>query len=298
MAGAARRLRSGRCPARRSPSHPGGFALIVVLWFLVLIAAIGTYLMTNARSEAALARNILAATRAEALADAGVAEAVFNLTDPDTGRRWAMDGASHEIAVPGGTVAIRLRDEAEKINPNLATSALIAALFAAIGNETADPVRLGDAIADWVGPGDQPRPAGAKKEQYRAAGLDYEPPNAPVHDLDELSLVLGMTPEALAAARPYLTVYTKVARPDGRNASEIVRRALSLAPEAGAAQAVLQTTAPAAPDPSAPDTVAEIEVTARGADGGVFLRHAVVALSSGSAKGYIVLDWRRGVLGE
>ena len=38
-----------------------GFALIVVLWFLVLIAAIATYLLANARSETAVARNIRAA---------------------------------------------------------------------------------------------------------------------------------------------------------------------------------------------------------------------------------------------
>ena len=280
--------------------HPRGFALIVVLWFLVLLSVIGTYLMANARSEAALARNNLAAMRAEALADAGIAQAVFNLTDPDAGRRWAMDGAGHEVAVPGGKLVIRLRDENEKINPNLASSTLIAGLFAALGNETAQATRLGDTIADWVGPGDQPRPAGAKKEQYRAAGLDYEPPGAPVRDLDEFSLVLGMTPDALAAARPYLTVYSSVARPDGRNAAEIVRRALALAPDrgAGAPAEPQPAVTPGVPDASAPDTVAEIEVTARGADGGVFVRHAVVKLSSSTAKGYAVLDWRRGELGK
>jgi hypothetical protein len=45
---------------------------------LVLIAAISTYLLANARSEMALARNVRAAATAEALADAAVAEAVYN----------------------------------------------------------------------------------------------------------------------------------------------------------------------------------------------------------------------------
>ena len=50
-----------------------GFALIVVAWYLVLLAAIGTYLLANARSETAVARNIRSAASAEALADAGIA---------------------------------------------------------------------------------------------------------------------------------------------------------------------------------------------------------------------------------
>jgi Tfp pilus assembly protein PilX len=70
---------AGRRKDRTEASR--GFALLVVLWFLVLIAAIGTYLMANARSETAIARNILAAAHAEALADAGVAQAAFNLTE-------------------------------------------------------------------------------------------------------------------------------------------------------------------------------------------------------------------------
>src|SRR5215510_7882839 len=88
-----------------------GFALIVVLWFLVLIAAIATYLLANARSETAVARNIRAAAIAEALADAGIAQAIFNQTDTIPSRRWELDGEPHEVSLATGSVTIRLYDE-------------------------------------------------------------------------------------------------------------------------------------------------------------------------------------------
>ena len=185
-----------------------GFALLVVLWFLVLLAAVGTYLMANARSETALARNLLVAAKADALADAGVAQAVFNLTDPMPTRRWLLDGAPHQIKLPGGDAVIRLRDEGAKINPNLASDALLAGLLQAVGIDPARAGRLGAAIADWVGSDENLRPLGAKLEQYKAAGRTYGPPNGPLESLDELQLVLGMTPEIYAAVRSYLTIYT------------------------------------------------------------------------------------------
>jgi Tfp pilus assembly protein PilX len=47
-------------------AHPRerGFALIIVLWFLVLIGAIGIILILNARTETAIAHNIRAAADA------------------------------------------------------------------------------------------------------------------------------------------------------------------------------------------------------------------------------------------
>src|SRR5882762_988206 len=110
------------------PRRGAGFALIVVLWFLVLIAAIGTYLMANARLEIARARNILIAARAEALADGAIAQAVFNLTDPSAATAWKLDGTPHSITLAGGETTIRMFDEGAKINPNHASDKLIAAL--------------------------------------------------------------------------------------------------------------------------------------------------------------------------
>src|SRR5215471_9904458 len=302
-----------------------GFALIVVLWFLVLIAAIATYLLANARSETAVARNIRAAASAEALADAGIAQAIFNRTDTIPSRRWDLDGEPHEVSLATGNVTIRLYDEHLKINPNIASESLISGLFQAAGTDRALARRLGASIADWVGMGDTPRQFGAKKEQYEQAGRSYGPPNAPIESLDELQLVLGMTPELLALVRPYLTIYTSNAEPDETRSPPLIRRALALAQrdakieverDAAAETAAGEMPAQMAPadkeaaaeqasnaeedqKPAAPakggssrnGDVLDLEITARSSDGGVFIRHAVVQLDPGSPKGYAVLDW-------
>ena len=309
-----------------APHRTRGFALIVVLWFLVLIAAIGSYLMANARTETAIARNLRAAASAEALADAGIAQAAFNLTDAVAVNHWKLDGAPHRLRLFDGEVTIRLSDEGAKINPNRASDALMAGLFEAAGVERSQARRLGASVADWVGPEMMPRPFGAKLEQYEAAGRSYGPPNAPVDSLDELQLVLGMTPSIYAAVLPYLTIYTQREAPDPKDAPVVVQRALALAaqqlrgaekatpPPSAAAPAPVAndrdatdtegaTAAPsaaapqAAPQAGGPVIVREpvigVEVIARSSSGGTFARHAILKLAADNPKGYAVLEWSR-----
>ena len=295
-----------------------GFALIVVLWFLVLIAAISAYLMANARQETAIARNIMAAANAEALADAGVAQAVFNQIGVESAR-WPFDGTPHLIRLAEGELIIRLADERQKINPNRASDALIAALVEALGIERGIARRIGASIADWVDRDSEPRPLGAEREQYTSTGRAYTPPNLPFESLDELQLILGMTPQIYALVRPYLTLFSNSASPDVRNAPPIIQRALRIAPTqatatAGeSAQAIPQedeakqtaderaagegAQAEAVADEATPDNpVIALDVTARSSSGGVFVRHAVLRLDPAAPKGYVVLDWRRGEL--
>lgn len=291
-----------------------GFALLVVLWFLVLIAAIGTYLMANARSETAIAHNIQAAARAEALADAGISQAAFKLTETSASSNWNLDGAPHRLLLPTGEVVIRLHDENAKINPNHASGALMSALFEAAGVDRVRARRLGTAIADWVSPWTEIRQFGA--EQYRDAGKSYAPPNAPLETIDDLQLVLGMTPQILASLRPYLTIYTRTDRPDGKNVSQLVRQALVLATresrditgpindslrnpavlEAGVTAPANANSAGISGKPS--ETVVKIEVRALSADGGIYVRHAVLRIDPASPTGYVVLDWHHGEVVE
>lgn len=295
-----------------------GFALLIVLWFLVLIAAIATYLLVNARMEIAIARNIRSSAAAEALADAGIAEALFNETDPLAANHWRLDGAPHRLRFAAGEVTIRITDENGKVNPNYATDGLLAALLEAAGIEQMQARRLGAAIADWVGPPSAPRPLGAKLQQYAAAGKSYGPPNAPAESLDELQLVLGMTPQIFAAVRPYLTIYTETGMPDPSDAPALVQRALVLAerepvtePPIGAGTApdatVADNSGATNPDKSAappgaasgePETVLSVESIARLPDGGIFVRDAVMKIDPDSPKGYDLRDWRRGNLDQ
>jgi hypothetical protein len=127
-----------RTGVRREPdrhSKKAGFALILVIWLLVLIGSIGAYLVANGRAETAIAFNMRAAASAEALADAGIARVVFNQTDPKTSSRWQLNGEVYRITLPAGSLEIRLEDETQKINPNLASETLLAALFEVCGTD-------------------------------------------------------------------------------------------------------------------------------------------------------------------
>jgi hypothetical protein len=288
-------------PAARGAA---GFALIVVLWFLVLLSVIGIYMLANARSETAMARNTLAAARAEALADGAIADAAASQMLSDPTKKWRMDGTPYHLNMAGGDATLRMIDESQKINPNLATDALMSGLFQALGQDRQHADSLGAAIADWVQSGDDPRPLGAKKEQYAAAGRNYGPPGQPVESLDDLQLVLGMTPQLLAAALPYLTIYTAQPSPtDPRVMSPVVLKATKTA--------AFQTNGNGQqPDDSgqqAADSDGSVimtaEVTAHSFDGGMFVRRAVIAIKPNSdnngaenPRGFQVMDWRRGVL--
>jgi general secretion pathway protein K len=280
-----------------------GFALIVVLWFLVLLSAIGIYMLANARSQTAMARNTLGAARAEALADGAVANATASqmLTDPT--KRWRMDGTPYHLNMAGGEATVRMIDESLKINPNLASDTLMSGLFQALGLDRQHADSLGAAIADWVQSGDDPRPLGAKKAQYAAAGRSYGPPGQPVESLDDLQLVLGMTPQLLAAALPYLTIYTAQASPnDPRVMGPVVLKATQIAAFQSNAAGQQPADSGQAADSDA-SVVMTVEATAHSFDGGVFVRHAVVAIKpdtdnngAETPKGFQVMDWRRGVL--
>jgi len=291
-----------------------GFALLVVLWFLVLIAAIGTFLMANARIETAIARNVLSAARADALADAGIAQAAFRLTETSASGSWNLDGVPHRLLLPTGQVIIRLYDETGKINPNHASDVLMSALFEVAGVERVRARSLGAAIVDWVASGSGIQRFGA--EQYRQAGKSYAPPSAPLETIDELQLVLGMTPEILNSVRPHFTIHTQSERPNGKNTSQVVRQALALAARESSDTVSLMDNLTRNPDASETgertqvngtltvtadkpeETIVEIEVRALEAGGGIIVRHVVLKIDLTSPRGYVVLDWRRGALAE
>jgi general secretion pathway protein K len=292
-----------------------GFALFVVLWFLVLLSAIGTYMLTAARSQTALAGNIIAAAKAEDLADAGVSQAVFELTETNTKTQWRADGSQRDLAMPDGTLTIRIFDESTKVNVNLATPALLQGLLQALGTDAGEAKSVAIAIGGWVGTVKTPSQPESWADEYHDAGLRYEPPQAPATSLDELRFVLGMTPSLFARLSPYATVFTTNAAPDPKVASPVIREALAFAdairpvgnqasPSAAASGAGTPSATAGLAGPSVPsaavDTltqdaslVASVDVLAHSREGGVFARHAVIKLDPSNPKGYVVLDWRR-----
>jgi general secretion pathway protein K len=275
--------------ARRTAAgtaRQGGFVLLLVLWSISLLALLGAHVAATGRSEIALAANLQAAATAEALADGGVHEAIWHLL-AEPGRRWVPDGTARTRQRPGGTTEIRLESEAGKIGLNAAPPELLRALFLRLGLTEAEAGSLAAAILDWRSPGQRPRIGGAKEAQYRAAGRDYAPPLSAFRSLDELGLVLGMTPDLLARARPYLSVHAP-REPDLRRADRLVVQ--TVMDVAGPQRAAfLEATADR-------ERAEVVMVTVRAATAGPraarFVRRAEIGLRPGAAgRSWRILSW-------
>jgi general secretion pathway protein K len=275
-------LRRAASPRQSSPRN-GGFALLIVLWTLALIAFLVLHLTASGRTEIRIADNLVDNAVVAAAADGAISEAIFNQSNPKPDQRWPLDGTAHPLTIGNSRVVVRLEDEASRINPNLASPALMQALLRAVGNDPNSARRLAAAIADWVGSAPMPRPQEALFADYRAAGLDYGPPGAPLETLDELGRVLGMTPALLAALRPHLTLFGP-AEPNLTGTDPVVTAALATIPQLG------QAAPPAAAAPTDLSTV-RISAAALGSGNAQVTRMAIVRVGPTLPQGYAVLSW-------
>ena len=189
-------------------SRQRGFALLVVLWSMALLALLGAQLTGAGRTEAQIARNLRASAGVEAAADGAVQEAIFHLLASGEAR-WGADGVVRRWRIGEAAVEVRIFSESGKLNPNRAPIAVMAALLRRLGAEPRQAGQVAAAIFDWRTPGQRASPGGAKAAEYRAAGRDVVPTGRPFESLDELGAVLGMTPALLAALRPSLSIYNE-----------------------------------------------------------------------------------------
>ena len=277
---------SVRSPTTAVRSQSSGFALIIVLWTLVLIAFIVTHLTATGRTEIRIATNIVANAGAQAAADGAIFEAIFNLSNPQLEQRWPTDGNTRELVIGNSRVTIRLEDEAWRINPSSASPALLEAMLRVTGSDPESARRQAISIGEWVGSAPAPRPPNVLLADYRAAGLDYGPPGAPLETLDELGRVLGMTPATLAAIRPHLTLFGPP-QPSPTTTDPFVATAL----------ASVATMEPAVSANQPPPDVLTTRITAAasGPNSAQVTRSAIVRFGAALPLGYQVLAWRDGL---
>jgi general secretion pathway protein K len=206
-------------------SFPGrserGFAILIVLWALVLISLIMAHVVAMARQETDLASNLRSNAALSAEADGGVYEAIFHVLDRSAAH-WAANGAPHETNGRFGRLFITIRNEAAKIDLNGAPPELLAALLHLAGVEGG---RAGVIAANIVAWRSQAGQTVLADEAYRAAGYPYAPPHQPFESVGELRYVLGVTPEIMERISPFLTVFHR-GEVDPNGADPIVLSAL------------------------------------------------------------------------
>ena len=259
-----------------------GFALLLVLWTMVLLALLGSRIAASGRAQAQIAANVRDEAVTEAAADGAVQEAAFHLLDAPS-RDWAADAVPRRLRLPGAAVEVRVESESGKVNPNLASAPLIAALLRELGADSRTAGLIADSILRWRFPWVQQGANDPSLTAYRAAGLDYGPPGAPFQSLDEVGAVLGMTPELLAKARPYLSLYAGGA-PDVSSASRVVLAAMRSVLGGGAPHVGGNTVT----------KVVGVTAIAAGPNGTRFTRHAILGLGGQRGSDPVhILAWDR-----
>ncbi len=282
-----------------------GVALVLVMWVAVLLTVVASSFIVERRTEALVIGNSVSMARAEAIADAGVSRAIFEMYRSDNSpHAWKRDGTRYSMDMDGVPVSVEIRDESAKIDINTAVEPLLRGLLVSSGLPDDEASRVLDAILDWRDPDSLKRPNGAEESDYKAAGLTYKPANGPFQAIEELQLVLGMRPELYSRLAPSITVFS---RSPGVNTQLASREVLLAIPGAttemvddylGRREAARVAGQPLPIFPqvfsaSGFTMVASIRSEARLDDGTVFAREAVAILRPAPRKPVTFLAWRQ-----
>ena len=190
-------------PKVRSKPEEGS-SIITVLWVLAVLALAAATFAFSARLGLLATHNFTESIKARALAEAGVqAAAAALLADEDTGvdslkEEWhTSDKFFKEVEIGEGNFSVicddleddselsyGIVDEASKININVATREMLAAL-------PWMSLELADCILDWIDADYQAREAGAEDDYYEALPEPYKTRNAKLVTVRELLLVKG-----------------------------------------------------------------------------------------------------------
>lgn len=276
------------------PHHQRGVALLLVLWACTLLAILLGGYAALARTEAIQARYQFAQTQAHYAAEAGVMRAAYGLNDPHPKQRWMGDGRPYTFHYAGATVTVRAIDESGKVDLNAASPEVLLALFEAAGLEPVQAQALAERVVDWrTLPGVDT--AGGRND-YLAAGRSYAPRHAPFASVEELQMVLGMTPSLYQSLAPVLTIWSDSASPNPNTAPPLALAAIpGMTPEQRKQiEAARQQNAK---DPQlvlGGGTTHSIRSEATLADGTRAILRATIRLQGGQVQPYAVLRWQEG----
>jgi general secretion pathway protein K len=201
-----------------------GFALILVIAVLSVLALLAAAIAVETRSTALGAHSRLEIVQARALADSGVTIAIMHVLDRNKASRWQADGAMHEERYGDGSVRITIEDEAGKIDLNNAPKELIAGLLGEfVSAEQASA--LTDAILERRASfAAMPESAG----RLYAGGLAGFQSLALLafSDISELHLIPGMSAALYDQLAPYVTVYSQSPTLNHQTASRVALLAI------------------------------------------------------------------------
>ncbi len=199
-------------------SDQRGFALIVVLLVLVLLAVVVTEQAFSARLEASMVRAYRDGVQARHLAEAGVQQAIREILTPSQVAALdeqgqvvfyrALPGQTTPTALPAlprtrvplgpGTFSYRISDEAARLSLNGTGPDRLERLLAALEVERDQRDIILDSLQDWRDQDELHRAHGAESDVYLKLPVPYRSRNGNLQDAAELLQIRGVTPELYA----------------------------------------------------------------------------------------------------
>lgn len=210
---------------RPIPERSRGFALMLVIWSLVIMLGLSAGFAMAVRHETRIASDLVDAARIDASAIAARNLALLALNHRDAAQRWRPDGQARLLTYDGLRIAVRVRSETGRIDLNRAPRPVLVGLIEQVAPDR-DFEALADAIIDWRDRDERPSPSGAEADEYRDAGLSYTPPNQHFRSVQELGRVLGFDSDVSQALAPFVTVHSRRPRINAMSAEPTVLAAI------------------------------------------------------------------------
>jgi len=211
-----------------------GIALIMVLWVMVLLIALGIEFALSMKTEVNTTRNFkedvetyylakagMNLAKAEILSDAQfhswtkekgyIFGPVASRNDEDAGKAQTAEPPEApeppkrtELSLGKGFMHYSIRDENGKININTASRDVLTKALAANGLSLgSERDTIVDSILDWIDKDDRHRLNGAESDYYQGLSPAYSAKNGPLDSMDELLQVKGVTPELFYGSNDY-----------------------------------------------------------------------------------------------
>jgi general secretion pathway protein K len=284
-------MKTSTTPARDS-SRDTGFALVIVLWVLLLLSVLGSSFLLQARATRTVANTATSQLEARMLADGAINRTIASLLDPRDPLRLTLDGAPREIELLDHRITVTCQSETGKVDLNTASERLLGTLFGGLGLSEEKAASLAKQIAIWRSPlrndADQ-----SAVTLYKDAGRTYGPRFGMFRSIGELRLIVGMTDDLQDAATPFVTVWSNTGTVDLGVADESLLRILAAKNDnLASSQSTARKNGNAAGASRAAALGEVLTITAAASTRGVTVkRTAAIQIAGDKTQPYRVLAW-------
>ena len=178
------------------------------------------------RASLSLASNVVASFKTKHAAEGALLLTIDKLIKRTEQQGYVLNNPNFSYELDNLYVSVEVSDDSGKVDLNLASVDLVKSLLIEVGVNEKVGSSIADAIADWRDQDHLKRVDGAEDLDYAARGLLYESKDDDFDSIDELSLVLSVSPEIFSRVKPYLTVHTQDIGVNTALASDVVKKAV------------------------------------------------------------------------